>query len=263
MKLSDTVFIQQGDCLELMKKIPDKHIDMILCDLPYGTTACKWDVIIPFEPLWRHYERIIKDNGAIVLTATQPFTSALVMSNVKIFRYCWVWDKEYGTDFQLAKLRPMRSHEDVCVFSLAKTANGAKLNMAYNPQKTPLSKAVRNGGAPTTKLLHDNSMKRLDIVYIDKSPCTVIKFDPVFNSTKNKRLHPTQKPVTLMEYFIKTYTQENEIVLDNCAGSFTTGVACINLNRKFIGYELDEKYFEIGKNRLLKTIEEHDKIGIS
>jgi site-specific DNA-methyltransferase (adenine-specific) len=175
------------------------------------------------------------------------------MSNVKMFRYCWVWDKEYGTDFQLAKLRPMRSHEDICVFSHAKTANGAALNMVYNPQKTPLKKAVRNGGAPTTKLLHDNSMKRLDVVYTDKSPNTVIQFNPVFNNGTNKRFHPTQKPVALFEYLIKTYTNEGDLVLDNCMGSGTTGVACKNLGRNFIGFEKDPTYFEIAKKRIEQT----------
>jgi site-specific DNA-methyltransferase (adenine-specific) len=240
----------QGDCLEVMKSIPDKSIDAIICDLPYGTTACKWDSIIPFEPLWEQYNRVVKDKGAIVLFATQPFTSTLIASNLEMFRYAWVWDKDYGTDFQLAKLRPMRCHEDIAIFSHSKTANGAASNMNYYPQKTPLKKPVKNGGAPTTKLLRDNSMKQLDLIYTEKSPMTVIKMSPVFNSINTPRLHPTQKPVALMEYLIKTYTNQGEIVLDNCMGSGTTGVACKNLGRKFIGIEQDANYFEIASKRI-------------
>ncbi len=239
-----------GDCLEIMKQIPDGYVDAIICDLPYGTTACKWDSVIPFEPLWKQYKRIVKEKGAVVLFATQPFTSALVMSNVDMFRYSWVWDKDYGTDFQLAKLRPMRCHEDIAVFSHSKTANGASSNMNYYPQKTPLKKPVRNGGAPTTKLLHDNSMKQLDLIYTEKSPMTVIKMSPVFNTKNNPRFHPTQKPAALMEYLVKTYTNEGDTVLDNCMGSGTTGVTCKNLNRNFIGIEKDEAYFEIARKRI-------------
>lgn len=240
----------QGDCLEKMKDIADGSVDMILCDLPYGTTACKWDTIIPFEPLWAHYKRVIKPNGAIVLFGGQPFTSSLIMSNPSMFRYSWVWDKEYGTDFQLAKLRPMRCHEDIVIFSHAKTANGALINMKYYPQKTPLKKPVKNGGAPTTKLLNDNTMKKLDIIYTEKSPMTVIRMSPVFNSKNNPRLHPTQKPVALCKYLIKTYTNEGETVLDNTMGSGTTGVACKNLNRSFIGIEMDAEYFKIAESRI-------------
>ena len=223
---------------------------MILCDLPYGTTACKWDTIIPFEPLWAQYKRLIKPNGAIVLTASQPFTSALVMSMVELFRYTWVWDKGYGTDFQLAKLRPMRYSEDICIFSKAKTANGASLNMRYYPQKTPLQKPVRNGGAPTTKLLHNNSMGKLDIVYTEKSPSNILRFKPVFNNKNNPRLHPTQKPVALFEYLIKTYTNEGDLVLDNCIGSSTTAVAAKRTGRHFIGIELSPEYCEIARKRI-------------
>jgi site-specific DNA-methyltransferase (adenine-specific) len=246
----DSVELYLGDCLEIMKQIPDGSVDAIICDLPYGTTACKWDSVISFEPLWEQYKRIVKEKGAVVLFATQPFTSALVMSNVDMFRYSWVWDKDYGTDFQLAKLRPMRCHEDIAVFSHSKTANGASSNMNYYPQKTPLKKPVKNGGAPTTKLLHDNSMKQLDLIYTEKSPMTVIKMSPVFNTKNNPRFHPTQKPVTLMEYLVKTYTNEGDTVLDNCMGSGTTGVACKNLNRNFIGIEKNETYFEIARKRI-------------
>ena len=239
-----------GDCLDVMKKIPDKFVDAIICDLPYGTTACKWDIVIPFDKLWEQYLRIAKKDSAIVLFGTEPFSSRLRCSMLSLFRYDWIWNKEYGTDFQLAKLRPMRTHETISVFSKGKTANGAKINMKYYPQKTPLEKPVKNGGAPTTKLLNKNSMTKLDKVYTEKSPQTIIYFKPVFNSLSSPRLHPTQKPVALIEYLIKTYTKEGDIVLDNCMGSGTTGIACMNLNRKFIGIEKEEKYFNIAKKRI-------------
>lgn len=245
-----------GDCIEAMQQLIEKNIkvDAIITDPPYGTTACKWDSVIPFDKMWDCLNKLIKDDGAIVLFGSEPFSSALRMSNISMYRYDWVWNKNYGTDFQLAKLRPMRCHENISVFSKAKTANGAKLNMIYNPQKTPLDKPVKNGGKPTTKLLHSNNMKELDIVYTEKSPMTVINFPPVFNNPKNPRLHPTQKPLDLMEYLIKTYTNENEIVLDFTMGSGTTGVACLKNKRNFIGIELDEKYYNITKERLNETI---------
>ena len=177
--MSKRYLLYYGDCLEEMKKIPDKSVHAIICDLPYGTTACKWDTVIPFEPLWEQYERIIKDCGAIVLFGTEPFSSCLRCSKLSLFRYDWIWNKNYGTDFQLAKLRPMRIHETISIFSKAKTANGAKLNMMYHPQKTPLNKPVKNGGAPTTKLLNKNSMTKLDKVYTEKSPQTILYFKPV------------------------------------------------------------------------------------
>lgn len=262
MKLSDTVFIQQGDCLELMKKIPDKHIDMILCDLPYGTTACKWDVIIPFDPLWEQYERIIKDNGSIVLTSNQPFTTALIFSNIKIFRYCWVWDKNKSTNFMSAKLMPLLKTEDVCVFSKSTCNSMSKQKMNYYPQGVvEINKTVSNGKNVGGKVAKDRGAVFAEGKKYNQQftgyPTNILSIP-----NDNNPLHPTQKPVALMEYLIKTYTQENEIVLDNCAGSFTTGVASINLNRKFIGYELDEKYFEIGKNRLLEAIKLHNESNI-
>lgn len=204
--------------------------------------------------MWSCLSKIIKDDGAVVLFGTEPFSSLLRCSNLEMFRYDWIWNKNYGTDFQLAKLRPMRTHENISVFSKAKTANGAKLNMVYYPQKTPLSTPVKNGGAPTTKLLNKNSMKKLDIYYTDKSPCTVIEFKPVFNNPTNPRLHPTQKPVDLIKYLVKTYTKENETVLDFTMGSGTTGVACKLLNRNFIGIELDENYFKIAEERINNTV---------
>ena len=260
MKLSDTVFIQQGDCLELMKKIPDKHIDMILCDLPFEKTGAKWDIIVPLDSLWGQYNRIIKKDGAIVLFGVEPFTSMLIMSNLNNYRYKWAWEKEQGGNFQLAKLQPLNVLEDICIFSLSKTANGAKENMKYFPTMTKRDKPTKSGGNPSVSdILHKNSMVALHKTYDESYPKNILRFNKDHSS---KRLHPTQKPVGLLEYLIRTYTQEDEIVLDNTAGVFSTGVAAINLNRKFIGYELDEKYFEIGKERLLKTIEEH-KITVS
>ena len=243
-----TVKLLQGDCLELMKDIPDGSVDMILADLPYGTTACKWDTIIPFEPLWEQYERIIKDNGAIVLTASQPFTSALVMSNPKWFKYEWVWDKHIPRNFINAKIMPMQKHENVLVFG------EGKLN--YYPQMTKRDKPVRVKNYSKKKdsayKLNSDGTDNEYRVYTHRNPDTII----VGKWEANKgKVHPTQKPVSLMEYLIKTYTVEGETVLDNTMGSGTTGVACKNLNRKFIGMELDEEYFEIAKNR----IENHEQ----
>jgi site-specific DNA-methyltransferase (adenine-specific) len=233
----------QGDCLLEMKDIPDKHIDMILCDLPYGTTACKWDTIIPFEPLWEQYKRIIKDNGAIVLTASQPFTSALVMSNIKMFKYCWVWDKHIPRGFQTAKYRPMNRHEDVVVFGIG------KLN--YYPIKVKRDKPITVKNYSKRDKISSNDIGKYNdsnksFTYTDRNPDTIIEGCWEANAGK---VHPTQKPVALMEYLIKTYTNEGDLVLDNCMGSGTTMVACKNLNRNGIGIELDEKYYEIAKER--------------
>ncbi len=235
--------ILHGDCLELMKDIPDKSIDMILCDLPYGTTACKWDTIIPFEPLWEQYKRIIKDNGAIVLTASQPFTSALVMSNPKMFKYEWVWEKEQGVGFQLAKYRPLLKNESCLVFS--------KETPKYNPQKELLDKpriikrkANSNGKSETSPIRY--SEERVS-VYTHKTPDNFLKFN------RDRGLHPTQKPVTLFEYLIKTYTNEGDLVLDNCAGSGTTGVACKNTGRNYILMEKEKEYIDIINKRLYEN----------
>jgi site-specific DNA-methyltransferase (adenine-specific) len=237
-----------GDCLIEMPKIPDKSIDMILCDLPYGTTACKWDTIIPFEPLWKEYKRIIKDNGAIVLTASQPFTSALVMSNPEMFRYRWIWEKEQGGNFQLAKLQPLNTVEDICVFSKGKTANGSKNNMLYFPVMIPNKKPTKSGGKPSvSNLLHDNSMVALKKTYIESYPKSILRFNKEHSS---QRLHPTQKPVALFEYLIKTYTNEGDLVLDNCAGSGTTGVACKMLGRNYILIEKEPEYVKICEDRI-------------
>lgn len=231
-----------ADCLDAMKSIEDKSIDMILCDLPYGTTACKWDVVIPFEPLWEQYKRIIKDNGAIVLTASQPFTSALVMSNPKMFKYDWVWEKGKATQHANCRIRPLKAHEDILVFSNGKTI--------YNPQM-----AVGKPYKGRLRIVQTEEWKSYGSKRNDNEgfryPRTVLKES---SGDRDGRLHPTQKPVALFDYLIKTYTNEGETVLDNCMGSGTAGVACVNTNRKFIGIEKDEKYFAISVDRISKIL---------
>ena len=239
----ETNIVIEGDCLEVMKGIPDKSVDMILCDLPYGTTACKWDTIIPFEPLWEQYKRIIKPNGAIVLTASQPFTSALVMSNPKMFKYEWIWEKPQATGHLNAKKQPMRSHESVLVFYTKQCT--------YNPQKAAGHKPMNSG---VRRKSHINKcygeINKVDLPFggnTDRYPRTVQRF----SSDKQKLyVHPTQKPVALFEYLIKTYTNEGDLVLDNCAGSGTTGVACKNLNRNYILIEKEQEYVDIINKRL-------------
>ena len=235
----EEVKLMQGDCLELMKSIPDKSIDAIISDLPYGTTACKWDTIIPLDLLWNEYRRIIKNNGAIVMTASQPFTSVLVMSNLKWFKYQWIWDKKIPSGMSYARFQPMRQHEDVLVFCGGKTP--------YNPQMIARDKPIKSGGtnysltAPIAN--KDINFKK---TYEYKNPTTIISF----NKVRRGSIHPTQKPVELMEYLVKTYTNQGDTVLDNCMGSGTTGVACKNLGRKFIGIEQDVNYFEIASKRI-------------
>lgn len=235
--------LKQGNCLELMKEIPSHSIDMILCDLPYGTTACKWDIIIPFEPLWEEYKRIIKNNGAIALFGKQPFTSFLIQSNLPWWRYELIWEKEKGTDFGNANRKPLNAHESIQIFY--------NKQPTYNKQMLPgqpyTKKNYRNNDEEDLNFKSDNSG-----VWVNKgerTPITVLKFARD-NIHKGTNLHPTQKPVKLLEWLIKSYTNENELVLDNCMGSGSTGVACINTNRNFIGYELESNYFEIAQNRI-------------
>jgi site-specific DNA-methyltransferase (adenine-specific) len=232
----------QGDCLEKMKDIPDKSIDMILCDLPYGTTACKWDTIIPFEPLWEQYKRIIKDNGAIVLTASQPFTSALVMSNVKMFKYEWIWEKDGGSNFATTKYQPMKEHENVLVFGKGTIKYNQQKQERIGSRKGKVTKTVDSGRKDSVYGTQEGG-KELEVPEL-RTPRSIQRF------TRERGLHPTQKPVKLMEYLIKTYTNEGDLVLDNCMGSGTTGVACKNLNRNFIGIEKDPEYCEIAEKRI-------------
>ena len=239
--------LMHGDCLELMAQIPDGSVDMVLCDLPYGTTACKWDSVIPFEPLWAQYKRIIKRNGAIVLTASQPFTSALVMSNVGMFRYQWVWESNRAPNFVFGNKQPLKKHEDVCVFYEKqptyvpqKSANpkGIEKRSLYAPVATVTGLEVKPG-APTKAKFGANY-----------EPEKLLPKSVVYFPKEHKPVHPTQKPVALMEYLIRTYTNEGDTVLDNCMGSGTTGVACANTGRNFIGIEKDAGYFAIAKARI-------------
>ena len=234
--------IYNEDCLEGMKRIPDGSVDMILCDLPYGTTACSWDTIIPFEALWAQYERVIKDNGAIVLTASQPFTSNLVMSNPKMFKYEWIWNKTRPTGSMLAKKRPLKEHESILVFY--------KKQPTYNPQMTKVKKIVEKERVVNKGEVNGNvSLKRK----FDNGGLAYPRSIQVFANPNHNSLHPTQKTVSLFEYLIKTYTNEGETVLDNCMGSGTTAIACMNTERNFIGFELDETYYE----KSLERIKQH------
>jgi len=241
--------VLQGDCLELMKDIPDGSVDMILADLPYGTTACKWDTIIPFEPLWEQYKRIIKPNGAIVLTASQPFTSALVMSNPDMFKYEIIWAKSKPSNFMLAKKQILKQHENVLIFY--------QNQPTYNPQKwesNPMNTVYKGGGYKKDSIIgvERENIDKERKNYTDRNPISVIKINDVIGNSKEKAdgKHPTQKPVALFEYLIKTYTNEGDLVLDNVAGSGTTGVAAKNLNRNYILIEQDADYVKIIKERL-------------
>ena len=239
--------IYNMDCLEGMKYIDDKSIDMILCDLPYGTTKCKWDIVIPFEPLWEQYERIIKDNSAIVLFGSQPFTSALVMSNLKLFKYEWIWQKTLATNFMLVKKQPAKKHENILVFYKKQPTYNPQMEIGKPYKDKPRKRTVGiHGNAETIKKAINNEGTRY--------PSSV----QLFSNGNNGNVHPTQKPVELCEYLIKTYTSENELVLDNCIGSGTTAIACINTNRNYIGFELDNTYYEIAKNRINKHIIDND-----
>lgn len=235
-------WLMLGDCLERMKEIPDGSVDMVMCDLPYGTTACKWDAVIPFAPLWEQYRRVCKKNAAIVLTASQPFASALVMSNADGFRYDWVWDKPRVTGHLLAKKRPMRAHELILVFSYG--------TPPYSPQKTfnhprRVSSAHHKRGCRETEVYRSHGDSSYDST--ERYPRSVQRFS---SDVYKSAIHPTQKPVALMEYLIRTYTNPGELVLDNTMGSGTTGVACVNTARRFIGIERDEGYFRIASERI-------------
>jgi len=247
-----------GDCLDLMQEIPDKSVDFCLTDPPYGTTACKWDSVIPFEPMWTQLKRIIKDNGAIALFGSEPFSSALRMSNIKMFKYDWIWHKNFSGGFSSAKKRPMKYHEIISVFY--------QKQVCYYPQFEEYSDSVkkrfREGGRVNAKKQSEKSTNQIHKGFGSaehsisfkrgKYPSSVQKIKGVENAN-GARIHPTQKPVALLEYLIKTYTLENETILDFTMGSGTTGVACKNLNRKFIGIEKDSGYFEIAEKRIKET----------
>jgi len=235
--ITDFGKLYYGDCLGIMAEAKGP-VDMILCDLPYGTTACKWDAVIPFEPLWEQYKRLAKKKGAIVLTGSQPFTSALVMSNAKMFKHEWIWKKNRQTCFASVKYRPLSNHENVIVFG-----SGAIL---YNPQKTqghPPTNSAK--GCSQGVVYHGTNIRNYNGGATDRFPLTVIE-----DIKCERGLHPTQKPVALFEYMIRTYTNEGDIVLDNCAGSGTTAIACINTHRRYILIEKEEKYCEITARRI-------------
>lgn len=245
-----------GDCLDRMKEIPDGSVSAIIADPPYGTVACAWDSIIPFEPMWEQLNRTIKPCGAIVLFGSQPFSSVLVTSNMKNFAHQWVWNKRFAANFVQAKRQPLKDHEDVLVFS-----SNAK-QPYYYPQMTQRDVPIKKGGNKQSKAIPiavtDKSREfgESSKSYNKKHPTTTSLH---FSVRDGRGLHPTQKPVALMEYLIKTYTNEGETVLDFTAGSFTTGVACINTNRAFIGIEKDEAYFKLGVDRMQKHIYDSDK----
>ena len=279
MKESSYLLLR-GDCLELMNQIESESIDLILCDLPYGTTdrsgkkgsrIFKWDSPLDLDDLWNHYKRILKKKGTIVLTADQPFTSQLIMSNIEWFKYEWIWDKKRTTGFLTANYRPMKSTEDVVVFSPAGAA-AASLNsergcMTYNPQgliEKRVQKKNRKGRlgkvlgveefiGKNNKLLTEEPYEQKYTNY----PAEILEF-----GYDKDTLHPTQKPVALMEYLIRTYSNEGERVLDNCMGSGTTGIAAVNTNRIFTGMELNEEYFNVSKERIKKVMQRHERLTI-
>lgn len=258
------VKLYQGDCLELMKDIPDKSVDIILCDLPYGTTQCKWDIIIPFQPLWEQYNRIIKEHGAILLFSSQPYTTDLIMSNRKMFRYEIIWSKTLPTGFLNAKKMPLRYHENICVFY--------KHLPTYNPimrqvNCNDVGRVRKNAG----KAEQYNEFRKDDWNWKEtgeRYPKDIVEYEirlpedledvvrfsnwngALFGNTDKATKHPTQKPIALLEYLIKTYSNEGNTVLDNCMGSGSTGVACVNTGRNFIGIELIDDYYNLAKKRI-------------
>lgn len=245
--------IHNGDCLQLMKEIPAKSVDMILCDLPYGTTQNKWDSVIPLDLLWAEYERIIKDNGAIVLFGAQPFTSELVMSNRELFRYSLVWEKNKSTGFLNANKMPLRIHEDILVFY--------KKLPTYNPQKTTGHKPANSYTKHTSDGTNYGKTKKgiKGGGQTDRHPTSVLKF-PVLNNDNDSKFHPTQKPVPLYEWLIQSYTNEGETVLDNCSGAGTLAFACLKQNRNFICIEQNEEYYKESVKRL-ETVMEKEGVG--
>jgi len=235
-----------GDCLEIMKSIPDGSVDMVLTDPPYGTTACKWDSVIPFEPMWKQLKRVTKKNGAIVMTASQPFTTTLIASNMYMFKYAWIWEKNKCGNHMMAKYAPLKYTEDVIVFSSGGINNNSHNPVPYNPQnlivvnKNVKGHKIKRGGINRYNSLENDRHQKYS-----NYPRNILKFN-----SESKTVHPTQKPIALMEYLIKTYTNEGETVLDFTMGSGTTGVAAKNLNRDFIGIELDDEYFKIAEERI-------------
>ena len=236
-----------ADCFDVFPFIEDASVQLILCDLPYNVTGLKWDCLLNMQELWEHYERIIKPNGAIVLTAMQPFTTELIISNKKLFKYTWVWNKVKPGNFLTAKLKPMQNHEDILVFSKANTANCNKNNMLYIPQLEKREKARKYKKEADSDIYARKNTTSIEYTTDFKYPKSIIE---ISNANQKNKLHPTQKPIALMEYLIKTYTNEGDIVLDNCMGSGTTNLACLKLNRQSIGIEKEKQYYNVAVRRL-------------
>tara|TARA_R100001443_G_C3312779_1_gene168168 strand:+ start:75 stop:824 length:750 start_codon:yes stop_codon:yes gene_type:complete len=244
------VKLYNEDCFNILPTIPDKSVDFILTDPPYGTTQCKWDSVIPFKPMWNQLKRIVKDNGCIALFGTEPFSSALRISNIKQFKYDWIWQKDSGTGFANAKKQPLRKYENISIFYKKRTI--------YNPQMRigkpyKIKSGKRNKGIETLsgKELQKNNKTNIVSYYRPEDNNIGTRYPiNIINFKRERGYHPTQKPIALLEYLIKTYTNENDTVLDFTMGSGSTGIACKNINRQFIGIEKDTKYFEIAKNRI-------------
>lgn len=241
------VKLLQGDCLELMKGIPDGSVDMVLCDLPYGTARNKWDSMIPIEELWEQYKRIVKTNGAILLFAQTPFDKVLGASNLEMLKYEWVWKKDNGTGFLNAKKMPLKIHENILVFYQDVPVYNPQMRTGFKPYVQKSGRGSSNYGSQVS-VITENNGERYPIDVLD------------FKRDKGK-LHPTQKPVALLKYLIRTYTNDGETVLDNCMGSGSTGVACVNTGRNFIGIELDAGYFEIAKRRIQDATEKQQNLS--
>ena len=248
----------QGDCLDIMKKIPDNYVDCIICDPPFGTTACDWDKTLPFSEVWKEYNRIIKDTGSVLLFSCGIFTPRVMLSNLENYKYRWVWIKRNSTNFVHAKNRPMTKCEDICVFSKAPMGHVSQLGdrrMVYNPQGLePCNQTIKAGKGRFGTTAGKRPSQQAEFLRENKGFPTDVLFD-FPEDAANKKFHTSQKPVKLLEYLIKTYSYENGVILDNCMGSGSTGVACVNTNRKFIGIELEEKYYDISKQRIQEAVE--------
>lgn len=247
-----------------MKKLPDKSIDMILCDLPYGTTENKWDVILPFDKLWDQYERVIKDNGAIVLTACQPFAAKLVMSNIKLFRYEWVWNKTSASNFFLANKMPLRVHENILVFYKHLPVYNKQMIPRESPRIRQMQEknyVIPKSNKSSNYAIHQSEYDAKSYDPDWKNPVSILNIPQMRTNDKERVGHPTQKPVALFENLIKTYTNPGDIVLDNCMGSGTTAIACLNLDRQFIGFENNKEYFDVAMKRIENNVSQINLFG--
>lgn len=240
-----------ADCFDVFPYIADASVQLILCDLPYNVTGLKWDSLLDLPKLWKHYERIIKPNGAIVLTAMQPFTTELIVSNRKMFKYTWVWNKVKPGNFLTAKLKPMQNHEDILIFSKANTANCNKNNMLYIPQLEKREKVRKYKKEADSDIYARKNTTSIEYTTDFKYPKSILE---ISNANQKNKLHPTQKPLELMKYLIKTYSNEDDVVMDNCMGSNTTGLACKELNRQYIGIEKEKAYYDISVKRVSECL---------